>query len=508
MTPRRQVAVLIAPILLAGCGVLTSAPVVPPTPPAPTPPTDPSLSSYYDQDVRWTNCGAADCATLVAPRDYARPMDGTIDLAITRVRATGERIGTLFVNPGGPGGSAVNYAKAADSIVGAPVRERFDIVGIDPRGVGSSEPVSCMSDQEMDDLAAMDGTPDSESEEQALVSMAQVPGLGCQESSGDLMAYVGTVDSARDLDIARSVVGDDVLNFLGVSYGSMLGATYAELFPDRVGRMVLDGALPTELDIVEVTHGQAIGFELALRSFVSDCLTHGDCPLDGDATVEADVDAALEDLRAWIAARDEDPLPAGDRELNEALAAYAILTYLYVPEYDYPRLREALGKAIVNGDGKPLLALLDARVSRGPDGRYTDNSTEAFYAVTCLDRPYLGTVDEVRMLASDWSAEAPTFGPSLAWGLLACKDWPAAAERITSTTAAGANPILVVSTTGDPATPYEWGKVLADSLESGRLLTYDSIGHTAYQNGSSCVDHAIDEYLISGSVPAEGTICT
>lgn len=503
MRRRREVAALLAPIALVGCSVVGAPSAVPPSPATtPTTAVPAALQPFYDQPVRWVNCGPADCATITAPLDYARPTDGTIDLAITRVAATGDRLGTLFVNPGGPGGSATDYARLADAIVGGPIRERYDIVGLDPRGVGRSSPVECLTDEQLDELGAADGTPDSPEEEAAVVDLSRLPGEGCSASTPDQLPHVGTVDSARDLDIARAVAGDEVLNYVGRSYGTMLGATYAELFPDRVGRMVLDGALPASLDLVEVTRGQAVGFELALRDFVADCLQQRGCPLSGE------VDEAQEQLREWIASLDADPIHTGDRDLNESLAAYAILSNLYVPEYDYPRLRDALDAAMNRGDGNALLNLLDARISRGPDGRYTDNSTEAFYAVTCLDRPYLGSVEEVRILAADWAEQAPTFGPSLAWGLLTCQGWPAAGERITTTRAEGSNPILVVSTTRDPATPYAWGEVLVNELENSRLLTYDGIGHTAYLRGSGCVDEAVDEFLLSGSLPPNGTVCS
>lgn len=497
----RQVAVLLLPALLAGCGLVSSEePVAVPAPTAAAP-TEPALDDFYAQQPTWVNCGPADCARIEVPRDYDDPTGERLELGITRVRATGERLGSLFVNPGGPGASAFSYAKRADSIVGPSLREHFDIIGVDPRGVGVSTPIECLTDAERDELAAFESTPDSAAEERALLAMSRLPAVGCATASPDLIAHVGTVDTARDLDIARAVVGDPTLQYLGKSYGTFIGATYAELFPTRVGRMVLDGVLPADLSAAEITRGQAIGFEEVLREFIADCLTVDDCPLEGD------VDAAAQQLREWLSGLDAAPLRSGDRELNEALAAYAVLTNLYVPEYDFPRLREALAAAMVDGDAGPLLDLLDARVGRGGDGRYTDNSAEAFYAVTCLDRPYEGTVDDVRALAESWAAQAPTFGPSLAWGLLTCRDWPAEADRITSTRAKGSPPILVVSTTRDPATPFAWGERLTEQLADGNLLTLDATRHTAYGSGSACVDEAVDAYLLSGRIPEQGTVC-
>ncbi len=527
MRLQRQVAVLGASILvLSGCGLFGEPEAVPPTRPStiasteatpsevpsvgasaaasPTP-AAPDLSRYYSQKVKWSNCGDADCATIVAPLDYSDPDGPTIDLAIARVKATGEKVGSLFVNPGGPGGSAVDYAKAATYIVSDDVRRNFDVVGLDPRGVGASDPVRCMTDLQMDQFGATDGTPDSAAEEQEILDVSRIPGEGCAKKSDPLYAHVGTADAARDLDLARALVGDETLSYLGKSYGTMLGATYAELFPDRVGRMVLDGVLPASLDLVEVTKGQADAFEVAVRDFARDCLQHSDCPLSGSP------EAAVTQLQDWFAQLDRDPLPgrgSETRDLNEPLGEYAVLSNLYFPGYDYPRVRSALRKAMGQGDPTEMFSILDNRISRSPDGRYVDNSTEAFYAVTCLDRPYTGTVDDVRGLAEAWKTSAPTFGPALAWGLLPCKDWPATGEQVTRTVAEGSNPILVVSTRKDPATPYEWGVQLADELDNARLVSYDGVGHTAYLEGSSCVDGAVDAYLLKGELPKKDLDCS
>ena len=525
----RQIAVLAASAaLLAGCGLLGwpgADSATPPTRPTPIPsellgsgspsasdspttssPSSPAadLTAFYDQDVKWRSCGSADCGTITVPLDYADPEGPTIDLAMVKVPATGDRIGSLFVNPGGPGGSAIDYARAADYIVTSDIRKRFDIVGVDPRGVGQSAPVNCLSDIQLDELGAVDGTPDSPQEEQEIIALAPEAGEGCAANASPVFAHVSTVDSARDLDIARASVGDETLTYLGKSYGTMLGATYAELFPDRVGRMVLDGALPADYDIVEVTKGQADAFEVAVRDFAKYCLRQSDCPLAGSE------DEAVRQLQDWLTGLDADPIPprgSETRELNEALASYAVLANLYFPSYDYPRLKDALKSAINDRDSTRMFEILDARISRGPNGKYLDNSTEAFYAITCLDRPYEGTVDDVRRLAEEWKSTAPTFGPALAWGLLPCKDWPASAEPITSTVAAGSNPILVVSTRKDPATPYQWGVHLAQELENGHLVSYDGVGHTAYNEGSSCVDNAVDDYLLKGTVPARDPDC-
>ncbi|MDI1288980.1 MAG: alpha/beta fold hydrolase, partial [bacterium] len=322
MRPRRQFSVILVPVLLlTACSSLSSGGDVstpaPQTSASSSPATGP-LAAFYNQQVEWKNCGNADCATIVVPVDYSDPTGAAVELAATRVKATGDTVGSLFVNPGGPGGSAVDYAKAADYIVTPAIREHYDIVGVDPRGVSKSDPVHCSTDAQIDEFMAADGTPDSPVEEQEIIDDSAEMGAHCAATADPLYAHMGTVDSARDLDIARAVVQDEAFNYLGKSYGTMLGATYAELFPDRVGRMVLDGALPASLDMVEISKGQAEAFEVALADFVTNCLTHDDCPLTG-ATADG-----VQQVRDWLASLDSNPIAAGDRELNEPLAAYAI----------------------------------------------------------------------------------------------------------------------------------------------------------------------------------------
>ena len=489
-------------LALAACGSASSVEVAPIPVPSVSSAPAPSLDAFYGQEVTWKNCGDADCTTVKVPLDYANPDGRSLKLAVTRVRATGEAIGSLFVNPGGPGGSAFDYAKAASRIVSPSVHEAYDVVGVDPRGVQKSDPIRCLTDATIDELIEIDTTPDSADEEALIVSTSKEPALACEQKADPVVRFMGTVNAARDLDIVRSVVGDTSFNYLGKSYGTYLGAVYAELFPTRVGRMVLDGVLPADLDLTELSLGQAKAFEVAFNDFAHDCSEQDDCPFEGSASDVA------QRIRDTLTDLDANPIEVGGRSLNEGVATYAVLSYLYFPPSDYPRLREALARVVNERDGTRLLDLLDERISRGPDGRYLDNSTDAFYAVTCADRPSQVTVEQARALASEWSVQAPTFGESLAWGLLVCNDWPQAPEPpITSITAAGSAPILVVSTTHDPATPYEWGQRLAGQLDNAVLLSWDGTNHTAYLEGSDCVTDAVDAYLLAGTMPKEGLVC-
>ena len=485
-------------VVLVGCGTSSSPAVVAPsTSESVAAPID--LAEYYRQPLVWHDCGGPECARFDVPLDYTDPKAATISLSLSRTKATGTRVGSLFVDPGGPGGSATDYAKAAEAVVDPDVLAAYDVVGMDPRGVGGSAGVHCLTDKQIDLLAATDTTPTDAAAQAKAVSVSRLPGLGCGKDPVAL--HVSTEDVARDLDIARALVGDPVLNYFGKSYGSMLGITYAQLFPSNVGRMVLDGILPPDLDLVQVTKGQADAFEVSVRDFVSYCVAQTDCPLSGTT------DHALGQLRSWLTGLDAHPLMGGDRPLNEALASYAVLSYLYFPPDDYVALRAGLFSAMHDGDPQPLLDLLDARTSRGPGGKYVDNSTDAFYAVTCLERPYTGTIETLRATATEWAKQDPTFGASLAWGMLPCAQWPATASRVDTVTATTANPILLVSTTKDPATPHQWGLDMARRIPGAGLVTRIGSGHTGYGQGSPCVDSAVDAYLLSGALPPADQQC-
>ncbi|HEU4491029.1 MAG TPA: alpha/beta hydrolase, partial [Jiangellales bacterium] len=318
----------------------------------------------------------------------------------------------------------------------------------------------------------------------------------------DLLPHMSTVDVARDLDVLRAVLGDEQLTYLGKSYGTFIGATYAELFAERVGRMVLDGAMDPALPREEVALGQADGFERALRAYLDQCLA-GDCPL-GRTLGEAQV--TLDNLLAVI---DAQPLPTGDedRPLTQSLAILGIAYPLYLrADVGYPALTEALTAALA-GDGSTLLTLADLYLHRDEEG-YQNNLNEAFYAVNCLDRPDTVTVAEIQEAEDRFAEVSPLFGPYLAWSGLPCTTWPVESTAVPGPlTAEGAAPILVVGTTGDPATPYEWAVSLADQLASGVLLTYEGFVHTAYRKNNDCVDDAVDRYLIEGEPPEDGLVC-
>jgi pimeloyl-ACP methyl ester carboxylesterase len=475
-----------------------------PTPsPAETEDIDPALVTFYSQRLDWTVCGGEyECATVEVPFDYAVPDGEVIELAVLRRPATGDdRIGSLLVNPGGPGVSGTGYVPYA---VSDDVMERFDIVGFDPRGVGGSAPIDCLDDAALDDFFQTDGSPDDSAELTQLKEQASALVAGCTDRSGEMLQHVGTDDVARDLDILRAVLGDAVLYYHGTSYGTAIGAQYAEFFPARVGRLVLDGAVDPTLTGEEFLLGQARSVERALTAYLQACADDEDCRL---GETEAEARSTLTTLLDLI---DSTPLPTDDdaRPLTQSLAVLGIVLPLYMsPDEGYTFLNVALDRALA-GDGSALLSLADRYLQRNSDGTYAGNVNEANFAVHCVDRPWEKDVEAIAARIDQFEQASAVFGGYLGWSGLACAQWPVPTPPPAAVTAAGAAPILVVGTTGDLATPYEWAEALAGQLESGVLLTYEGSGHTAYRKGSDCIDDTVDAYLVDDTVPEDGRRCT
>lgn len=466
---------------------------------------DEDLVDFYTQQLDWSSCGEFECATLDVPLDYEDPAGETIDLAVLRVRAEGDDpTGSLIVNPGGPGASGLDYARAARAIVSDAVRQNYDIVGFDPRGVGSSAPVECLDDEQLDAYLDVDGTPDDEQEVTDLQESIETYVTGCQNISGEILPHVGTENVARDVDILRAALGDSSLTYLGASYGTYIGAKYAELFPDRAGRLVLDGAIDPTLTAEEYAKGQAAGFEQAVSEFIEWCVGE-ECSLGSDAD---SIHQALIDL---LDEADEEPLATSeeDRPLTETLAFYGLILPFYQGAQAYETALGALEQAIHEDDGDGLLTLADLYLQRNSDGTYANNSFDVFNAVTCLDHPESNTPDDVESAMPEFEEASPILGRSLAWGGLTCSSWPVESDTMPAPiTAEGADPILVIGTTGDPATPYEWAQSLADQLSSGVLVTRKGTGHTGYRSGNTCVDEAVDAYLLTGNAPGDDLVCS
>lgn len=493
-----------AGLLLSGCtSDDSSSRKASPVSGAPT-----ALKKYYGQKIDWRGCGVPgfQCASMRVPLDYDRPNGTEIKLAVARKKATGpgKHLGSLQVNPGGPGGSAIDYLQGYAGIgYPAPVRARYDMVAMDPRGVARSAPVECLTGKQMDAYTQVDQTPDDTAERGILAESFKKLAESCEKRSAELLPHVSTVEAARDMDIFRAVLRDEKLTYVGASYGTFLGATYAELFPRRVGRLVLDGAMDPSLPAKQMNRDQTAGFETAFQAFAEDCAKQPDCPLGTGSPEEAG-----RRLTAFFKALDTKPIPTGEpRRLGESLATTGVINAMY-DESAWPGLRESLSSAMEDDDGSGLLALADSYYEREGDGSYT-NLMFANAAVNCLDLPpAFRKPTDVEAAVPSFKKASPVFGTGLAWASLNCAYWPTMAtgapHRIE---AKGAPPILVVGTTRDPATPYKWARSLAEQLSSGVLLTYNGDGHTAYGRGSDCVDTAINTYLIEGTPPKNGKKC-
>jgi pimeloyl-ACP methyl ester carboxylesterase len=461
-----------------------------------------ALAPYYRQDLEWTSCrDDAQCTKVQVPLDYEEPRGERIRISVIRVPAEDEaKVGALLVNPGGPGASGIGYAENAEAYFGDPVRDNFDIVGFDPRGVGESAPIDCLSDEELDTFVASDPDPDGPAELAESEALVRKFGQGCLRRSGDLTRHVSTEEAARDLDIIRAALDQPRMLYFGASYGTFLGGTYADLFPDKVGRMVFDGAIDPTVPFVRWNLTQARSFETAIRAYVGYCVEAEGCPLEGS------VDDGVKVIQDFLRDVDRQPLPTGtDRELTQGLAVLGLWAPLY--NRDYWGLLDAGLAGALEGNGATLLQLADSYVSRGPDG-YIDNSVEALYSVNCLDRDQWLEPDELLRVEKLFVRAAPTFGRVMAAGMTACGSWGVhSGERPGALEAEGSAPILVVGTSRDPATPLVWAEGLAEQLDNAVLVRRDGDGHTGYNAGNDCVDDVVESYLVAGEVPKRTVNC-
>lgn len=514
MTVRRLVALPLAALLvLPACSDDKPAPSASPSTTAPASAPSSSAPAAADLDavvarfakdaLRWKDCGGGfQCAMLAVPTDYTKPDGDTISVSVIRLRArkASKRIGSLLLNPGGPGGSGVEFARSATQLLPDEILDRFDIVSFDPRGVGETAPVDCYDDFQLDTLLAVDPAPDNAAEEKALFDASRDEARACQARSGKLLAHVGTVDTAKDMDVLRAALGDKKLTYVGFSYGTMLGARYAEQFPTHVRALVLDGALDPRLTPSQVSEAQAVGFDNALNAFLADCTRRG-CAF---AKHGRPAGKAFDELMTSV---ERFPLTGGGRNAGPSETLFGVAAGLYSPEFGWPALRTALESAYTRQDGSGLLALFDSLVERDQNGHYS-NSVEAQAAISCVDSAYPKDRASYDRDAAAFARRAPRFGRAIAYGPTACAYWPVPpVSRPGPVSAPGAAPILVVGTLRDPATPYAWAQALSRQLP-GALLTYDGDGHTAYgYHRSECVDRTVDAYLISLTLPDPGTTC-
>jgi pimeloyl-ACP methyl ester carboxylesterase len=462
-----------------------------------------SLTDFYAQAINWEKCGRYQCAELLVPIDYDNLEAGVFKLALTKVaaRKSNERIGNIVVNPGGPGGSGIEFAQGGTRTASEAILDKFDLIGFDPRGVGKSDPIKCFTDSETDEFLAADETPDTQAEVEVWNNWVDRFALACKEQNPTTWMHVGSWNVARDMDILREALGDAKLDWLGKSYGTLLGALYAELFPAKVGRFVLDGPVDPDNDS-DQSLVQIKAFELALKRFITDCLAKRSCPLTGDA------ESAYQQLLDFIDALDQAPIELSDsRLLTQSHAQTAVLIGLYDDKDLWPFLRDALEFAFT-GDGEYLMLLADLINNRDSDGTYLDNSLAALYAVNCVDFAKALKPNELPAEVERLSKESRFFGPLFGWGSSACLGWMNEdLEVVAKLSANPASPVLIVGTEFDPATPIQWAQSLAAQVKNSIVVSWIGDGHTAYRRGSKCVDQLIDSYFIGGALPTTGTIC-
>lgn len=483
----------------------------------------PGAEEFYGQDVEWGDCPAeyavvdedAECATVAAPLNWAEPGAGDpIELALVKLPATGDSQGALFTNPGGPGASGIDFvAQSADYMFSSDLRENYDIIGWDPRGVGYSSAVTCVDDAGMDEY--LYGVPDgySDMSEDELLAYqeqrAAAFGEACLENTGPLLEYVDTKSTVQDLDMLRDIVDGGALNYFGFSYGTDIGAQYIDMFPEQVGRVVLDGATDPTVPMFDVILDQQEKFSDSIRAYLADCLTSAECPFDQAGGVEG----AIDEISDIMTEADETtPRAADGRLLTSNVIYQAIVTGMY-DESTWQYVTQAFSQWERNKDSSIFFALTDSYNGRDQNGEYYSNQEEAFTAINCLDYPLVtdeATIREFNQKLQDVTLfQEPMSEAQLAVGDVTCENWPVQ-SRITEqepVVGAGAAPVLVVATTNDPATPLKWAEAVAEQLESASLLVYEGEGHIAYDEGDECVIGTVDDYLINGEVPEGETTC-
>jgi len=453
-----------------------------------------NLAAYYAQELQWKSCYENyQCTDLLVPIDYTKLKTGTFNISVLKYPATGEKkLGSLIVNPGGPGGSGVDYAYAAEYLFNPAILGAYDIVGFDPRGVGRSKPILCLSDRELDANYASDSKPDNEQEfAQTLIESKKFI-QQCEEKNKYLTSF-STVNAARDMDILRQAIGDKQLNYMGKSYGTFLGTLYAQFFPEKVGRMVLDGAVDPAISNFQQALTQAVGFDKAFAAFVTDCSKRSDCPLPKDNK------AAVGKMKKILSQLEKKP----NKRLSESLALLGTASALYDSATGWPKLRVAIAE-VKKGKAGKFLKLADEYTGRTEDGDYTTNEFDSGAIIDCLDFTDNRSVEQMKVDAQVFAKQAPLFGPYLAYGGLVCQyfETPRVTEVVPTKTA---NPIVIIGTTGDPATPYEWAQGLHKILTNSVLISLTGDGHTGQGRGNKCVDGQVDDFYLENKAPVRTT---
>lgn len=466
------------------------------------------VNDVYSQKVNWSLCSnqTFQCGTVKVPVDWAKPDGEKIEISLAR-KFTNNALGSIVLNPGGPGGSGIDFLiNNYDNIGTQTLRDSYTLVSFDPRGVGRSAKVTCLNAKETDRMLYESNNAEIGSAKDLELSRAQIKKFddSCKKNSGPVLAHVDTVSAAKDLDVIRSAMGDGKLNYLGFSYGTFLGTTYATLFPDKVGKFVLDGAIDPRVTDEQQSLNQLKGFDSALSNYLKDCLKNDStCPFQGSLS------NAKSQVASFLKSMEVKTLPTKDgRKLSIVSATTGLIMALYSDTY-WPYLTQAFNEVKKSNDGTTFISLADFYNDRDQKGNYASNSLEANIAINCLDsrssaKPEAMAKQNARMLQ-----QSPILGRYWQNGALLCEQWPyPVVKRPASYSAKGAPTILVIGTTGDPATPYQQSVALAhEVLAKGFLITFDGEGHTAYGRSNECVSLAVDDFFISGKIPNKEPVC-
>ena len=473
---------------------------------------DPQLQKFYDQRVKWAKCDRSvttdkelECGKVEVPLDYANPAGRTLQLQMARKKADSSRPqGSLFTNPGGPGQSGVeSLSGLVNGAIGRPVQKVYDVVSFDPRGVAASAPIRCSTDGQKDQWRSQDPTGDPEKDKQQAKEQSAQFGKQCLDKDADLVRHMDTLSAAKDLDVMRAAVGDKKLNYVGYSYGTLLGSTYLGEFPKQAGRMVLDGVVDPKADMADLSLGQAEHFEKSLAKFADECGDYANCPLKSK-----NAKGRLKEIDSFLKSLRGNPLRTAqaDRPLTQSLAVEGTVAPLYNYE-SWPTLVDALDRAIRLHDGTQLQYLADFYASRHSDGKYADNSFDAMSVINQLDYPIVGDPQQWDHQAKKLDQVAPIIGATFKYGPYAAQASPIKPAGNPEPTFEGVPKVVLIGNKNDPATPYKFAQSLHKQIPGSSLITLDSWNHCGYTGISKCVSKAVEGYLIEGEQPKTEVSC-
>ena len=454
-----------------------------------------TLKDYKTQELTWEDCyDGYECSSFKVPVDYEKVDGQSFTLRVLRHSALDQKnkLGSIVVNPGGPGGSATFYAYNADYILSDEINQRYDVVGFDPRGVDESDEIRCLTAAEEDVYLDADASDGKTASIAALVALSKDFADKCAKAAGSKLGHYSTLEAAKDMEILRILLNEKKLNYLGKSYGTYLGTLYAALFPDSVGRIVLDGAVSPNVSTREQQLSQAVAFDKALNVFLKTQQTF-----------------KLSDIKKLLSEAETNPSKGADgRFASQSTVITAIAATLYDSEGGWKDLKKMLGQAINNRNPTEMFKQADEYNNRDSEGNYYSNQTDVSIVVTCLDWKEPRSVEEIALDYGEYAKAAPIFGPYLYLASLPCKYWktgpqlpPMPLKNIDT------DPVLVIGVTNDPATPYKWAQELAKVFVNAKLLTLDGDGHTGHNQGNNCVDSVVDSYFLTGKIGSGPLIC-